>query len=118
MRSEPSQVKWVAAQNDFPSTNLATRLDEHDETKIHFRKAGFYLLLGRVAARLKRKFKPGWLESCSPTIRLELYSKGGLPLQIDSEVVSFWSNNFWEEYSYNNNMTEYGPVINNNNLEN
>eukprot|EP00984_Skeletonema_dohrnii_P034974 scaffold34580_cov128-Skeletonema_dohrnii-CCMP3373.AAC.1 len=106
--SEHSMIKWLPAQDDFPKTSQGAHLDENDETKIRFRKAGYYLLLGRVAARLKKKFNTNESKYYG-TVRLELRTNGGLPLHIDPEVVSY-PNNFNEDLSFNNKMAEYGPI--------
>jgi len=106
--SEHSIIKWLPAQDDFPRTSQGAILDENDETKIRFRKAGYYLLLGRVAARLKKKFNTNESKYYG-TVRLELRTNGGLPLHIDAEVVSY-PNNFNEDLSFNNKMAEYGPI--------
>jgi len=96
----------MPAQDDLPKTPQWTYLDENDETKIRFRKAGYYLLLGRVASKLKKEF---YDDSYCGTVRLELRTNGGLPLQIDPEVISY-PNDSSDPPSYNKKMAEYGPI--------
>ncbi|KAL7492382.1 hypothetical protein ACHAWT_001690 [Skeletonema menzelii] len=107
-KSEHSVIKWVPAQDDLPKTAQGAYLDETDETKIRFRKAGYYLLLGRVASRLKKNLTA---DMCSffGTVRVELRTNGGLPLQIDPEIISYPSN-YSDPPSYNKKMAEYGPI--------
>ena len=99
-------AKWVPATDDLPKTNQGTYLDENDATKIRFRKCGYYLLLGRIAARLEKNRTGSFQHKGS--IQLDHRTNGGKPLQIFSEVVSFWTDS--EEPSYNKKLAEYGPI--------
>ncbi len=104
---EHSFIKWMPAQNDLPQTPQWAYLDDNDQTKIRFRKAGYYLILGRVASKLKREFNPA--NSYWGTVRLELRTNGGVPLHIDPEVISF-PDDFKDPLPYNKKMAEYGPI--------
>jgi hypothetical protein len=107
-KSEHSVIKWIPAQDDLPKTSQGAYLDETDETKIRFRKAGYYLLLGRVASKLKKNLTDD-LSSSWGAVRVEHRTNGGLPLQIDPEIISYPSN-YSDPPSYNKKRAEYGPI--------
>ena len=112
--SEPSIVKWMPAPNDFPAPNgcsIGAYLDEDDDTKIRFKAAGYYLLLGRVASRLKRHTKN--ILNLHNNVQLELRTNGGPPLQVNPGIVKhgeFDWNGEDDCVLYNDKMAEYGNI--------
>ena len=102
--AEPSSVAWTEAGGNCTSTPCAY-LDK-GETKIQFKKAGYYLLLGRVAGRLEKKRIH---DHHSATIRLELMTNGGMPLHISPELVSYPSHKL-EDMPYNKKRVDYGHI--------
>lgn len=115
-KSQPSTVKWMPAPNDFPapkSASMGVSLDEDDDTKIRFKAAGYYLLLGRVASRLKEKPVFTGIHELISAVQLELRTKGELPLQINPGVVNYQKECSWNEderVPYNEKMVEYGNI--------
>ncbi|KAL7539608.1 hypothetical protein ACHAXR_010225 [Thalassiosira sp. AJA248-18] len=109
LKDEPHIVKWTAGNHDFPSPNGSSIshaiLDDKDDTKIRFKKEGHYLLLGRVAARLKKR---DFEDDENPSIQLELCTKGSLPLHTIPDLVSFGVGH--EDETYNKKLCEYGPI--------
>ncbi|KAL3798162.1 hypothetical protein HJC23_005723 [Cyclotella cryptica] len=107
---EPSTVKWTACKNGCSTgKNISpvASLDSEDNTKIRFKKAGYYLLIGRIAARLKKNHV---FESNHPAVQLEIHASDGTPLQIDPEVISYLCGSKVCDQPYNNMMSDYGPV--------
>lgn len=104
--SEHSFIKWMPAQHDLPNTLQWAYLDENDKTKLRFRKAGYYLVLGRVASKLRKVVNPG--NSYWGTVRLELRTNGGVPLHIDPEVISY-PNDCKDPPPYKK-MADFGPI--------
>ena len=103
--SEPTTVRWTAAETDFPSA-LSTVLTP-DGDGIRFKKEGFYLILGRVACRLKKNVVHE-LGSSPPAVQLDLRTRGGRPFQTLPEVISYPSS--MDDEPYEVKAVEYGPV--------
>lgn len=108
--SEPSTVKWMPAPNDFWGGSIGAYLDGDDDTKIRFEAAGHYLLLGRVASRLKKHTKN--ILDLHNNVQLELRTNGGLPLQVNPGIVKYKEFDWNEDgdFLYNDKMAEYGNI--------
>jgi len=103
--SEPTTVKWTAAETDFPSAPSTVLTPDGDG--IRFKREGFYLILGRVACRLKKNVEHE-LGYSPPAVQLELRTRGGRPLQTLPEVISYPSD--FDDEPYEAKAVEYGPV--------
>ncbi|KAL9178897.1 hypothetical protein ACHAXT_011870 [Thalassiosira profunda] len=110
LKAEPTTVKWTPGINDFsmPSeTSLdSVSLDDGDATALRFKKAGLYLILGRVSARLRKDYDYELGEK--PAVQLELCTKGGTPLLISPHLIS-WPVGTDDE-PYDKRIAEYGPI--------
>ncbi|KAL7476675.1 hypothetical protein ACHAW6_002520 [Cyclotella cf. meneghiniana] len=107
---EPSVVKWTASNIGFSAErNISpvASLDSEDDTKIRFKKAGYYLILGRIAARLKKNYN---FEYSHPAVQFELHAHDGAPLQINPGVISYPCGSALQNRPYNEKMVDYGPI--------
>lgn len=104
-KDEPTIAKWTPGNNDFPTShpNCASL-----DTKVQFKKAGFYLILGRVASRLRKDCNSDYDYGERPTVQLELCTKGGTPLHIVAEVVSYPNSS--DDVEYSKKMVDYGSI--------
>ena len=103
--SEPTTVKWTPAITDFPAAPSTTLTPDGDG--IQFKKEGFYLILGRVACRLRKDVKSDDYNH-PPAVELELCTRGGTPLQTLPNVISYPIGIFGEPYE--KRAVEYGPI--------
>ena len=110
--AEPTRAKWMVCRNDFNNPNCMSsrfaHVDDEDSTMIRFRKAGYYLLLGRVAGTLKKNCK---YEDAA--IKLELRTNGGTPVHISHNLVSYPGNSYYgPEYCvpYEKRRVDYGHI--------
>jgi hypothetical protein len=90
---EPTIVKWkpcnIAASNKNNTTAVVS-IDRDDPKKIVFNKSGRYIIIGRVAGRLRKSsHKNNSIYDNGSSVHLDLFNSFGVPLQILPEIVSF-----------------------------
>lgn len=114
-KDEPTIIKWKSGNSARQTAqNMSTNpvcIDSNDDTRICFNISGYYIIIGRIAAQLKKKHhrtaSDEWYHN-RPRVILGVHSSFETPLQILPEVVSFPANSV--EWSYNNKMAEYGHI--------
>lgn len=99
-KSESTNVIWKSCSIDHQKTNrtpnVPVYLSDKDNTKIRFNVPGHYIIIGRVAARLKKNYHRQDDEPAEkrPRISFDVCNSFGVPLQTLPEVVSFISLRF------------------------
>ena len=71
---------------------------------IQFKKNGYYLIMGRVASRLRKDYD---FDLDKPAVQLELCTKGGMPLHTIPEVVKYIPG---DDDPHNKQMADYGHI--------
>jgi len=109
LKATPSIAKWTESNNDFPISTFSHKpLLADDGTKIHFKKAGYYLLFGRIATSVKQNLEEHkHLKHHHSTTQLHLCTKGGVPLHIMKDLVSYNERN---SEIYNEKLVDYGSI--------
>jgi len=107
-RAAPSIATWTKSDNDFPESLSPQSLSE-DGTQIQFKKAGYYLMLGRVASGLKNGQETNLMSSPSPKTQFLLSTKGGVPLHVIKELTLYESDDT-DNSEFCKKRADYGSI--------